>query len=294
MKPVLVSAAVGVMALAAAAAPAAAQEVVIDHAVARVVVIPENRRDVAVEITGGSTLPRPTVQRRGADVRIDGELGRNPVRNCRVNDDEGRNPWDGASVEVRRHGRVALQDAPMIVIRTPLDVDVKAGDAVFGAIGRGATSVDLANGGCGAWTVANVDGTLDIAQGGSGSIRAGTSQRADIAVGGSGSVSAGATRSADIAIGGSGSVNLARADEELEIAIGGSGDVLVRGGQVRRMEVSIAGSGDVDFRGVAGDLDATIAGSGDIRVARVTGDLNRTILGSGDISIGDWETGSRR
>lgn len=296
MKPALVSAAaVGVLALAAVAAPAAAQEVVIDHAVARVVVIPENRRDVAVEITEGPVLPRPTVERRGADVRIDGGLGRDSVRECRNTDAAGRHPWgDGAVVEVRRHGRVNLADAPMIVIRTPLDVDVKAGGAVFGAIGRGAASVDLANGGCGAWTVANVDGSLDIAQGGSGSIRAGTSRRADIAVGGSGSVSAGATQSADVAIGGSGSVNLARAEDELEIAIGGSGDVLVRGGQVRRMEVSIAGSGDVDFRGVAGDLDATIAGSGDIRVARVTGDLNRTILGSGDISIGSWDMGSRR
>lgn len=286
MKPVAVSAAAfGALALAALAAPAAAQEVEIRDAVARVVVIPENRADIAVEITGGSTLPRPTVMRRGDEVRIDGELGRNAVRDCRGGG-EGRNPWDGASVDVRRHGRVSLNDAPMIVIRTPLNVNIKAGSAVFGAIGRGATSVEIGNGGCGAWTVANVDGPLDIGQGGSGSIRAGTSRRADIAVGGSGSVTAGATGSADIAIGGSGNVNLARAEDDLEIAIGGSGDVLVRGGSVRRLDVSIAGSGDVDFRGTAGDVDASIAGSGDIRVERVTGDVSRSIVGSGDISIG--------
>lgn len=294
MKPLILSAAFGALSLAAMAAPAFAQNVEIRHAVARVIVIPEDRADIGVEITGGAGLPRPTVDRRGDEVRIDGQLGRDPVRNCRGGDGGGRQPWDGASVEVRRHDRIALADAPMIVLRTPRNVDVKVGDAVFGVVGRGARSVELGNGGCGNWTVANVDGHLEIAQGGSGAIRAGTSQDLEIALGGSGSVMAGATRDADVAIGGSGSVNLARADGAVSIAIGGSGDVLVRGGSARDLDVSIAGSGDVDYRGVVGDLDATIAGSGDVKVARVTGDMRRSIIGSGEVSVGGWDQAPSR
>ncbi|RZJ16598.1 MAG: hypothetical protein EON91_12555 [Brevundimonas sp.] len=292
MKPLILSVAFGALSLAAMAAPAVAQDVEIRNAVARVVVVPEDRADIAVEITGGAGLPRPTVERRGNEVRIDGNLGRDAVRNCQGGD--GRQPWDGASVEVRRHGRINLADAPMIVLRTPRNVDVKAGGAVFGAVGRGARSVELGNGGCGAWTVANVDGRLEIAQGGSGAIRAGTSQDLEIALGGSGSVLAGATRDADIAIGGSGSVNLARADGAVSIAIGGSGDVLVRGGSARDLDVSIAGSGDIDFRGVVGNLDATVAGSGDVKVARVTGDMKRSIIGSGEVSVGGWDQAPAR
>ena len=60
-------------------------------------------------------------------------------------------------------------------------------------MGRGARSVELDSGGCGGWTIANVDGDLELGVGGSGSIRAGTSRTLDASVGGSGSVSAGGT-----------------------------------------------------------------------------------------------------
>ena len=46
---------------------------------------------------------------------------------------------------------------PQVVIRTPRDVNVDAGGAVFGSVGRSA-SLDLGNAGCGDWTIANVDG----------------------------------------------------------------------------------------------------------------------------------------
>ena len=71
MKPAyLVAAATAALAFAGAAQAA---EVEIRDAGARVVVIPEDRSDIAVEIEQGTAgLARLTVTRRGSDVIIDG------------------------------------------------------------------------------------------------------------------------------------------------------------------------------------------------------------------------------
>ncbi|GAD60375.1 DUF2807 domain-containing protein [Brevundimonas sp. BAL450] len=322
MKPAyLVAAATAALALAGVAH---AGEVEIRDAVARVVVIPEDRTDIAVEIEhGSSTLDRLTVTRRGSDIIIDGGLSGSAVRNCTSGPANARQPGEGARVEVRGHGTINVSDAPLVVVRTPRDVDVDAGrsggrsrllgivrggsgGAVFGSIGRGASSIELGNRGCGDWTVANTDGDLDISNSGSGTIRAGTSRTLDLAVAGSGDVSAGATGDADIAITGSGNVTLAATastdvavagsgnlrigrvqGDAMDVSIAGSGDVRVDGGEVRSLDVSIVGSGDVVFNGRAGDVSASIAGSGDVRVAEATGSVNRSIVGSGDIRIGE-------
>lgn len=295
MKPAITSAIVA--AVAAMAAPAFAQdgpEVEIEHAVARVAVIVEDRADIAVEVEQGSSgLPAIQVTRVGNEVRIDGGLRRrgflnrsNGIRECRSGPDNARRPGDGASVEVRDHGRINISDAPLIVIRTPRRVEVSASGAVFGSVGRGATSVDLGSSGCGYWNVANTEGPVSLSIGGSGDIRAGTSTALDISIGGSGSVTAGPTRGLEIAIGGSGDVAVARIDGPLDVAIGGSGDVLVRDGTSADVSISIAGSGDVNFGGVAGDVDVSIAGGGDVTIARATGAVSRSIVGSGDIRIG--------
>lgn len=297
MKPAVSAAAI--LALMAAssviAAPTLAAEVEIRNAVARVIVIPEDRTDVGVEITHGATeLPQLQLDSRGGKVRIDGGLGRtrglnitgNEIRNCRSGPAEARQPGEGASAEVRRIGRVRLEDAPLIVLRTPRDVEVKGSGAVFGAVGRGARSVDLGNAGCGSWTVANVDGRVELAVGGSGAIRAGTSQALEAAVGGSGNIYAGATGTLDASVGGSGNIDVARVDGPTEIAIGGSGGVRVRGGRASTFEVSIGGSGDVGFDGTAGDVSVSIAGSGDVRVAEATGRVSRSVVGSGNLQIG--------
>ncbi len=322
MKPAyLVAAATAAIAFAGAAQAA---EVEIRNAVARVVVIPEDRADIAVEIEHGSSpLERMTVTRRGDDVFIDGGLSRNAVRSCSSGSSSATQPGEGATVDIRGHGRMNVSDTPLVVVRTPRDVDVKAGrtggrsrilnitrggsgGAVFGSIGRGARSIELSNRGCGDWTVANTEGELDLSSTGSGSIRAGTSGTLDLSVAGSGGVSTGATgdadiavagsgdisvastRSADIAIAGSGDVRIGRVDgDTLEVSIAGSGDVRVGGGQARTLDVSIAGSGNVTFDGRAGDVDASIMGSGDVRVAEATGAVNRRVAGSGEIRIGN-------
>ena len=274
MKPVIVSAAA--IALVALAGPALASP----------------GPEVEIE-QGTSSLPALRVSRDGDNVRIDGGLRRRGlfsgggfIRNCRSGP-AGGEPGAGASVEVRNVGRINLSDAPLIVIRTPRAVDVDASGAVFGSVGRGASSVELGNGGCGTWHVANTEGPVSLSVAGSGDIRTGTSASLDIAIGGSGSVRAGATRELDISIGGSGDVVVARADGPTDIAIGGSGDVDIRAGAVPDLSISIAGSGDVNFGGVAGDVSVSIAGSGDVVVARATGAVSRSVVGAGDIRIGN-------
>lgn len=295
MKAILLSA-VAAAATIAAASPVLAQspQVEIEHAVARVVVIVEDRADIGVEIQQGSSrLPALRVERRGDEVRIDGGLGRrvagfrvgDSIRNCRSGPDRTR-PGQGASVEVRDIGRVSLDDAPLIVIRSPRHVNIDAGGAVYGSIGRGATSVDMGNGGCGDWVIANTDGPVDASMGGSGELTVGTSRSLEASLGGSGRLTAGATGSLDLSMGGSGEAMIAQVDGDTDIAIGGSGEVAIRRGRIPNLDISIGGSGDIDFGGTAGDVSVSIAGSGDVRIAEATGSVSRSVVGSGDIRIG--------
>ena len=295
MQPFIASALIAAAAvLAAPAFASAGPGVEIRHAVARVAVIVEDRPDVAVEVEqGASGLPVIQVSRVGNVVRIDGGLHRrgflnrsDSIRECRSGPGNAARPGDGASVEVRDHGRINIADAPLIVIRTPRQVDVSASGAVFGSVGRGASSVDLGTSGCGNWNVANTEGTVSLSIGGSGDIRAGNSASLDLSINGSGSITAGATRDLDVAINGSGDVAVARINGPLDVAINGSGDVEVRGGTSPDVSLSIMGSGDVVFGGVAGDVGVSIAGGGDVSIARATGSVSRSIAGSGDIRIG--------
>jgi len=283
--------AASVAATFATAVPASAAdgpEVRVRRAAARLVVIVEDRSDVAVEIEPGSGgLPLPTVTRSGNEVRIDGGLGRNPIRNCRSGPESARQPGEGASVEVRNKGRIDLSAAPLIVVRTPRAVDVSTEDsAIFGAIGRGATSIALGAGGCGDWTVANTAGHADLSVGGSGNIRAGASGSLEVSIGGSGRVTAGATGDLDAAIGGSGTIIVTRATGAVEASIGGSGDVRIGGGRPRSVEAAIGGSGDIFVQGDAGPLDAAIAGSGNITVTGTVDSLDASLVGGGDVRVG--------
>lgn len=295
MKPLACIALTAVsLATMAAAMPAMAQTAEIKHAVARLVVIPEDRTDIGVEIVQGtSSLPRIQVTRRGNKVEINGglESGRSGssrvrINQCRYGNQNGRQPGEGASVEVERYGRIALEQAPLIVLRTPRKVDVKAGGAVFGSVGSGANELDLASGGCGHWTVGHVDGPAEVSIGGSGHVRMGNSRSLETNIGGSGSVTARSTGGLEANIGGSGSVQLERVDGPIDVSIGGSGDVRIRQGRAETMEVSVAGSGDVRFDGTVHSLTVAMVGSGDVRVREVTGPVSRTSMGSGKVYIG--------
>lgn len=262
-----------------AAAGAQAQPGVdIRHAVARVTVIPEARRDVAVFVTRTNGRLPLRVYRDGDTVVVDGGLG---WRNINCHGLFGR-----PSAFVWGIGNISYDDMPQIVVRTPLQARVGAGNAVYGAVGPGA-GLDLANSGCGDWTVANQNGPFQVRVSGSGDIRTGTVGSADVRVAGSSDVHMGAVRNGLMAsITGSGDVTAARVDGPLHARIGGSGDVRIRGGAVSDMNVSVAGSGDVKFGGVAQSLVANVAGSGDVSAARVTGLVTKHVAGSGDVTVG--------
>jgi hypothetical protein len=276
----------------AAAAPASAAdgpEVRVRHSVARMVVVVEDRSDVAVEIEGGASgLPRPTVTRVGNEVRIDGGLGRNAVRNCQGGGQATRQPGENASVEVRGKGRVNLSAAPLIVVRTPRNVNVAVEEdsAVFGAIGRGAESISLGNVGCGDWSIANTTGELEISLVGSGDVWAGSSSTLQVSLAGSGDVVAGATRNLSASIAGSGDVTAVRVDGPLEANIAGSGNVNVRGPVAGGVEANIAGSGDVTIGGSAGPVSASIMGSGDVHIRGAAASVSQSSMGSGRVRIG--------
>lgn len=263
-------------ALTAGAAQAASVE--IKDAVARVTVVPEDRSDIRVEVIRANAKLPLQVRTLGDRTIVDGDLDRK-IRNC-------RGAGERASVEVRGVGSVGYDEIPQVVVRTPRDVRVEAGGAVFGAVGRSA-SLDLDNAGCGDWTVANVQGAAKISQAGSGDTRMGSSGELRLRAAGSGDVAAADVKGGlEISIAGSGSANVRSISGPLEVSIAGSGDVLIGGGRATSMKVSVAGSGDVDFRGVADNLRARIAGSGDVHANEVTGEVSKTIMGSGSVNVG--------
>ncbi|MFC3076831.1 GIN domain-containing protein [Phenylobacterium terrae] len=266
------------LAATAAATGAQAASVEIRDAVARVVVSPESRADVVVEVlTRNGRLPLE-VRQAGDRVVVDGGLSRR-IMNCSSRGGRTR-------VHVRGVGEVAYADMPQILIRTPRQVEVAADGAVFGEVGR-AASVDLSNAGCGDWLLANVAGRMSIRQVGSGDTRAGAAGEADLQVAGSGDI---VTRAIDgrlaIKVAGSGDVLVERVTGPMTVQVAGSGDVKVLSGQASAMDVTIAGSGDVDFGGDAASLSAKVMGSGDVRARAVRGQVTKTVMGSGDVIVG--------
>ena len=262
----------------AAAGAADAASVEIKDAVARVTVIPENRTDVKVEFI--ATHPKLPLQLRslGGRTIVDGDLNRR-IRAC-------NGTGERASVRVRGVGEVPWRDLPQIVIRTPRDVDVDAGGAVWGTVGRSASLV-LGNAGCGDWTVGNVQGRLRISQAGSGDTRAGSAGEAKVRVMGSGDTAVGDVRGpVEVDVAGSGDVTVASVAGPLDVHVAGSGDVRVAGGRASDFNVSVAGSGDVSFGGAAGNMKARIMGSGDVHAREVTGHVSKTIMGSGGVRVG--------
>lgn len=262
----------------ASAAQAATLEV--RDAVARVVVVPEARSDIRVDIlTTNPSLPL-SVRTRGDQVMIDGDLDRK-IRSC---SSRGGRP----TVTVSGIGEVAYDDLPQVMIRTPMDVDLKVGGAVYGAVGR-SQSLKISNGGCGDWTIANVAGEVSASQAGSGDMRMGAAGSAVLRVAGSGDMALRQVSGPlEVDVAGSGDVKVARLDgPSLQARVAGAGDVGVEAGRVETMSVTVVGSGDVRFNGEAGALKASIAGSGDVRVRRVTGAVERSVIGSGEVRVNE-------
>jgi hypothetical protein len=298
MKSLFIVAA-GTAALAAGSAEAASR-VEIKGAIARVIVVPEQRSDVKVEISGAiGGLPALQTS-TGADGRtiIDGGLGgpggglfgEHRIRGCtgfrhETGPFNPLSPPDSIRIRVRGHDDVMLKDAPLITIHTPLDVEVSADGAVFGAIGRGAESVRLGDAGCGDWSVGNVHGRLKASIAGSGDILAGSAGDAEASIAGSGDIRMNAVANLKASIAGSGDVIVQSVTGSIQASIAGSGDIRVKSGQVDDLHASIAGSGDVNVDAPVKTVHASIMGSGDVRVASA-GSVSKSVMGSGTIYIG--------
>lgn len=277
------------LALAAGAANAASVE--IKDAVARVVVIPEARSDVQVEIAGGtaSGLPTLSVERTGSGkVIVDGDLKRK-IGSCRQGGPAAAGvvnptrPPQALTVEVRGVGDVRLADAPLITVRTPKAVKVAVGGAVFGAVDR-SESLELSNAGCGDWTVANT-GEMTLSIVGSGDVAAGSATKLKISVAGSGDVRLASARDAEVSIAGSGDVRIGRLEGDLRASVAGSGDISVDSGRIGALRAAVAGSGDIAVAGPAESVDASVMGSGDVRVVSA-GSVKKTVMGSGSVIVG--------
>jgi hypothetical protein len=276
----LTTLAVLAVAVSAAGAASAAPSVKIKDAVARVVVIPENRTDVKVEfLTTNASLPL-TVRQDGNEVIVDGDLRMNRINGC--NSRNGK-----VTVRVRGVGEVDYDNFPQIAVRVPMNAKVEAGGAVFGDIGR-SDSVELANKGCGDWTIANTKGELKVSQAGSGDTKTGVASSAEISIAGSGDVTTQAIAGDfEANIAGSGDVSAVSIAGKLEGNIAGSGNITVAGGRSRSVEVNVMGSGDVTFNGEADEVDVSVAGSGDVKIAKVNGPVKKHVAGSGDVIIGN-------
>ncbi len=266
------------LALGLAGAASAAPSVNIIHAAARVTVIPEARSDVQVQIVHANGALPLNITRNGDQTVVDGGLFMRPI-NCHTTFGKPR-------VFVFGKGDYSWDDLPQIIVRTPMDAHVSAGEAVWGSIGR-ANSVDLHDAGCGDWTVDQVAGPLNVAVAGSGDVKAAGAGWAEARISGSGDVNLGQVRGALTAsISGSGDVNAGSINGPLDARISGSGDVKINGGQATTMRVHIAGSGDVVLKGTAQSLEASIAGSGDVDVSHVTGSVTKHVSGSGEVNVG--------
>jgi hypothetical protein len=275
MKPLSILAVSAALSMSAFGAFAATQ-VELKNMAARVVVIAEDRADVALTVSYGTAkLPVIMVHTSGDKYIADGKLKRRSMA-CQ---------HDGA-VRISGVGTVAQADLPVVHIRVPKNASVSAGGATFGTINE-TQNLDLAIGGCGNWTVANVAGRAELAVGGSGTINAGSAKSFEVAIGGSGDVHGQNAQGLEASIGGHGNVVFEKVDGPVEASIGGSGNVEIKSGMTPKLEVAIGGSGNVRHGGEVKDVEVSIAGSGDVYIKKVTGAVEKSVFGSGKIHIGE-------
>lgn len=273
------------MAILAAAAAftaggAQAASVEIRDAVARVTVVPQDRADIKVDIVKAHPELPLQITTIGGQTTIDGDLRR------RIHDCNGLG--ERRRVRVGGVGRVAYEDMPQIVIYTPRGVDVTAGGAVQGAIGRSGT-LKLSNSGCSSWTVADVAGAAEIHQSGAGEVRMGAAERLDVRLSGAAGIRATRIRQGGLEaqLSGAGNVRVAEVTGPVDARVSGVGQIEVDGGRAPRVRASISGIGKVNFDGSTDDLDASISGLGSIRVREVTGSLTKSVSGGGSVHVGN-------
>ena len=300
------------LAVAVLAAPGVALAdpgVKIEAFAGRLVVIPEARGDVRVDLQRGDPrTPMPVTRREGDTIVVDGGLaGR--IGACGV---FGIGSMFGGAgrqrvqrVDIRGIGPLTLDRLPVITAHVPMHAAVAAEGAVFGRVGR-TERLALSNSGCGDWTVDDVHGDFALAAAGSGDVGAGRAGALHAALSGSGDLTAGdVAGDMDVAVHGSADTKVGRVGGRLRIDLAGSGDLRARevdgpiqsqqsgsggveiaGGPAAAVQVHTSGSGDFTFDGDAGSVAVATSGSGDVSIAHASGPVSQTHSGSGDIHIG--------
>lgn len=271
----------------------ATSSIAVRHAAARIVITPEDRIDVSVEIENPGRLPMPELEFDDNRLTIDGRLG-GRVGDC-----------GEESVDVRGYGDIAEAELPLVTIRAPRALSFDMHGASRAEIGpsqafKGSFS------GCGDARIGDVADDLELDIAGSGEIVAGSARELSANLAGSAELQAGAiAEGADLDLAGAGEVRLASVSGALNISTAGSGEVEIAGGALSSADIEIAGSGDVsiaapierlsadivgsgaiDVAATVGDIDADIAGSGGVRVQSMTGNLSQDVFGSGRVEIG--------
>ena len=121
----------------------------------------EDRTDIAVEDRNRARRASRPSGSRGTERQCPHQRrpGRRGFLNNGTASATATSPLQPGAARRRRLGRSArvsarinLSDAPLIVILPPRNVNVGASGAVFGSVGRGASSIELGNAGCGYWT----------------------------------------------------------------------------------------------------------------------------------------------
>jgi Putative auto-transporter adhesin, head GIN domain len=270
---------VAAAALVAAGGAYAGPSVEIRDAVARVTVIPEDRTDVKVEmLTTNAALPIE-VHIEGATTVISGNLAHR-IHDCHT---KGDHP----SAWVSGVGEISYDNMPQVVIRTPKTVVLQTGGAVYGAVGRGASSLDLENSGCSGWTVADVTGEVNLRESGAGSAKMGSAGKLALRLSGAGSVHATTVRQGlDATLSGAGSVNIEDLSGPVQAHVSGVGHIRAEQGHATTVHASVSGVGGVELGGDAQSLDASISGFGGIRVKSVSGQVTKSVSGGGHVTVG--------
>lgn len=269
-------------ALAGAALPAHAESVRLKDVAARVIVVPENRTDVAVEIKPGTgDVAAPKVFRQNGVVSV---LGTLPAK---IDGCSGFKPGAAkGTVKFKGRRNVSVADLPVITLRTPMDVELSVDGAALGSIGQ-ARSVKLRTERCGAWSAVGTSGAFDTATEGMGDVTVGRTGSLRVSIEGMGDVIAGPTGALTADLEGMGNVRLAELNGPADIEVAGMGGVKIAQGRATVFKASLSGMGGVRFDGTADRVEASVDGMGQVKVLKANGPVARRISGFGRVKVGE-------
>jgi hypothetical protein len=213
----------------------------ISHAAARVVVIPEARQDVLVQVRPGrAKLGALKVRRQGRTQVVEGDV---------VLSAGWRPAWLGGDAcdktQLKYKGQtIRAADLPVVTVRTPQYVNIESDGFVIGEVGP-TQRLTLTSSGCGAWRAGATNGDVRITNKGAAEI---------VSAGGRGAVT---------------------------VTLEGPGPITINGGWAAVLWASSKGAGDFTYRGEAGRVDAQLNGKGDITLGKVFGALDARAPGDG-------------